>query len=320
VVRGSAALEHPPRRAVLTIGNFDGLHVGHRRILHTVLSRARAQDGEAVVYTFDPHPRKVLQAERAPAMLTTTEQKLELLAEAEIDLVVLEPFTREFATTPAERFVREHVHARVAPVEVYVGYDFHYGRDRAGSMRLLTELGPRLGFAVTIIPEVTIDDLDVSSSRIRERLAAGAVEEAARMLGRPFAVRGRVIAGDRRGRTIGFPTLNLAPENEVIPGLGVYAGRVRLLEAGAGHAAGTRFDAVANVGRRPTFKQDEPPLAEAHLLDFAGDLYGRRVELSFEARLREERRFPSVEALREQIARDADAGRRILAAGAKAPG
>jgi riboflavin kinase/FMN adenylyltransferase len=300
---------------VLTIGNFDGLHIGHRQILRTVIDRAQALDGEAVVYTFDPHPRKVLQAEQAPAMLTTTEQKLELLAAAQIDLVVLEPFTREFATTTAEHFVREHVHARIAPLEVYVGYDFHYGRDRAGSMRLLTELGPRLGFAVTIIPEVTIAGRDVSSSRIRELLAAGDVEEANRMLGRPFAVRGRVVVGDRRGRTLGFPTANLAPESEVMPGLGVYAGHVRLLEEGAGALEkGARVPAVTNVGRRPTFKTDDPPLAEAHLLDFDGDLYGRRVEVSFEARLRAEQRFPSVDALREQIARDVEAGRRLLSA------
>jgi riboflavin kinase/FMN adenylyltransferase len=298
---------------VLTIGNFDGLHIGHRQILRTVTDRAQALDGEAIVYTFDPHPRKVLQADRAPAMLTTTEQKLELLAAAQIDVVVLEPFTVEFAKTPAERFVREHVHARIAPLEVYVGYDFHYGRDRAGSMRLLTELGPRLGFAVTIIPEVTIGGLDVSSSRIRELLAEGEVAQAKQLLGRSFAVRGRVVTGDRRGRGIGFPTVNLAPENEVIPGLGVYAGHVRLLDAGD-PPAGARFAAVSNVGRRPTFKESDPPLAEAHLLDFSGDLYGRRIELTFESRLRSERRFPSVEALRAQIARDVQEGRRLLLA------
>ena len=298
---------------MLTIGNFDGVHVGHRQILRTVVERAQARGGEAVVYTFDPHPRKVLQAEHAPAMLTTTEQKLELLEQAGIDLVVLETFTREFAKIPADRFVREHVHERIDPVEVYVGYDFHYGRDRAGSMRLLTELGPRLGFAVTIIPEVTIAGLDVSSSRIRERLAAGDVEAAHVLLGRPFAVRGRVVEGDRRGRTLGFPTINLAPENEVIPGLGVYAGHVRLLAASGAGADGARLAAVANVGRRPTFKENDPPLAEAHLLDFEGDLYGRRVELTFERRLRAEQRFASVDALREQIARDVAAGRRVLA-------
>ena len=296
---------------MLTIGNFDGLHIGHRQILRTVIDRARARDGEAVVYTFDPHPRKVLQSDRAPSLLTTTEQKLELLAAAQIDLVVLEPFTAAFATTTPESFVREHVHAHVAPLEVYVGYDFHYGRDRAGSMRLLTELGPRLGFAVTIIPEVTIGGRDVSSSRIRELLASGDVEEAKRMLGRSFAVRGSVVAGDRRGHTLGFPTANLAPENEVIPAHGVYAGHVQLLDAGT-PAAGTRFAAVTNVGRRPTFKQDDPALAEAHLLDFSGDLYGRRIEVSFEARLRGEEKFPGADGLRAQIARDVELARQKL--------
>ncbi len=311
MVRGSAALDRSPRRAILTIGNFDGLHIGHRQILRTVIDRARARDGEAVVYTFDPHPRKVLQSDRAPSLLTTTEQKLELLAAAQIDLVVLEPFTAAFATTTAESFVREHVHARVAPLEVYVGYDFHYGRDRAGSMRLLTELGPRLGFAVTIIPEVTIGGRDVSSSRIRELLAAGDVEEAKRMLGRSFAVRGTVVAGDRRGRTLGFPTANLSPENEVVPAEGVYAGHVALLDAGT-PPAGSRFAAVTNVGRRPTFKEDDPALAEAHLLDFRGDLYDRRIELSFEARLRGEQKFPGADALRAQIARDIELARHKL--------
>jgi riboflavin kinase/FMN adenylyltransferase len=298
---------------VLTIGNFDGLHIGHRQILRTVIDRAHARDGEAIVYTFDPHPRQVLQADRAPSLLTTTEQKLELLAAAQIDLVVLEPFTAEFAKTTPEVFVREHVHAHIDPLEVYVGYDFHYGRDRAGSMKLLTELGPRLGFAVTIIPEVTIGGRDVSSSRIRELLAAGDVEEAKRMLGRSFAVRGGVIQGDQRGRTLGFPTANLAPENEVIPAHGVYAGHVELLDAGTPEA-GSRFLAVTNVGRRPTFKENDPALAEAHLLDFEGDLYGRRIEVSFQTRLRGEERFPGPDALRAQIARDVELARRKLSA------
>jgi riboflavin kinase/FMN adenylyltransferase len=293
---------------VLTIGNFDGLHIGHREILRTVIDRARLRDGEAVVYTFDPHPRKVLVPERAPALLTTTDQKLELLAAASIDLVVLEPFTAEFAKTTAERFVRDHVHARIAPLEVYVGYDFHYGRDRAGSMKLLTELGPRLGFAVTILPEVTIGGRDVSSSRIRELVAEGDVDEAKRMLGRPFAVRGTVERGDQRGRTLGFPTANLTPENEVMPAHGVYAGHVRILDDGD-PPAGARFAAVSNVGKRPTFKADDPPLVEAHLIDWSGDLYGRRIEVSFESRLRGEQRFPGPDALKAQIARDVAAAR-----------
>ncbi len=311
VVRGSAALEAPPRRPVLTIGNFDGLHLGHRSILRTVRERAAVVGGDSVVYTFDPHPRCVLQGPRAPGLLTTTEQKLELLEAEGVDLVVLEPFTLEFAKTPPEVFVREYIYRRIDPVEVYVGYDFHYGRDREGSMRLLTELGPHLGFAATIIPEVRIGERDVSSTRIRELLAAGSVAEAAELLGRAFAVRGRVVEGDRRGRTLGFPTVNLDPENEVLPGHGVYAGRLELLDDGA-PPVGSVFGAVANVGKRPTFAQDDPPLAEAHLLDFTGDLYGRRVELRFLARLREERRFPGPEALREQIGRDAAEARRRL--------
>jgi riboflavin kinase/FMN adenylyltransferase len=200
------------------------------------------------------------------------------------------------------------VHARIAPLEVYVGYDFHYGRDRAGSMKLLTELGPRLGFAVTILPEVTIGGRDVSSSRIRELVAEGDVDEAKRMLGRPFAVRGTVARGDQRGRTLGFPTANLAPENEVMPAHGVYAGHVRILDAGE-PPGGARFAAVSNVGKRPTFKEDDPPLVEAHLIDWSGDLYGRRIEVSFESRLRGEQRFPGPDALRAQIARDVAAAR-----------
>jgi riboflavin kinase/FMN adenylyltransferase len=299
---------------VLTIGNFDGVHIGHRAILRTVTDRARALDGEAVVFTFDPHPRKVLQGARAPGLLTTVEQKLELLEAAQIDLVVLEPFTPSFARTSPEAFVRECVHARLAPLEVYVGYDFHFGRDREGSMRTLTELGPRLGFAVTIVPEVTIGSRDVSSSRIRALLGEGEVEEAKLLLGRSYTARGRVVSGDRRGRTLGFPTANLDPETEVLPGLGVYAGRVRLLDVGAPEA-GSCFLAVTNVGRRPTFKADDPPLAEAHLLEFDGDLYGRRIEIAFEARLRGERRFPGPDALRAQIARDVGEARRRLEAG-----
>jgi riboflavin kinase/FMN adenylyltransferase len=312
VVRGSERLAAPPERAVLTIGNFDGLHRGHRAILEIVRTRAAALDGTAVVYTFDPHPRKVLQPDTAPGMLLTLDQKLELLEAAGMDLVVLEPFDAAFARTPPERFVRECIHDRIRPREVYVGYDFHFGKDREGSMRLLTEMGPHLGFSVTVIPEVTVGDRDVNSTRIRTLLAQGEVGEAAELLGRPHAARGRVAPGDRRGRTLGFPTLNLAPESEILPAHGVYAGRVRFLDDGD-PSAGSVFRAVINVGRRPTFGDDDPALAEAHLLDFEGEVYGRAVELSFEHRLREERRFPGPDALREQIARDVEAGRAWLA-------
>jgi len=311
VVRGSKRLAAPPDRAVLTIGNFDGLHRGHRAITEVVRVRAAALEGTAVVYTFDPHPRKVVQPESAPGMLLTLDQKLELLEAAGMDLVVLEPFDAEFARTPPDRFVREWIHERLRPLEVYVGYDFHFGKDREGSMRLLTEMGPHLGFSVTVIPEVTVGDRDVNSTRIRALLAEGDVGEAAELLGRPHAARGRVAHGDRRGRTLGFPTLNLAAESEILPAHGVYAGHVRFLDAGE-PAAGTVVAAVINVGRRPTFGKDDPPVAEAHLLDFEGEVYGRAIEIVFEHRLREERRFPGPDALRAQIARDVEAGRAWL--------
>lgn len=312
IVQGSRTLEKPLERAVLTVGNFDGLHVGHQRIMETVTSRAHALGGQAAVYTFEPHPRKVLQPERAPQLLTTLEQKLELLEQAGVDATVVEPFDHEFAKLPPERFVREILHERIDPLEVYVGYDFRYGRDREGSMRTLTELGPHLGFSVTIVPEVKLGRRDVNSSRIRELLGNGEVGEAALLLGRPYTVRGRVIEGDRRGRTIGFPTLNLDAENEVLPRAGVYAGHVRFLDDGQ-PGAGARFEAVTNVGRRPTFGASDRVLTEAHLLDFSEDVYGRRVEVTFEFALREERRFPGVEALRTQIAADAALARRKLA-------
>lgn len=312
VVHGSDALDRDLESPVLTIGNFDGVHRGHRAIMETVISRARARRGAAVVYTFEPHPRKVLQPGRAPGLLTTLDQKLERLEELGVDAVIVEPFDAEFAALPPERFVREVVHARIRPVEVYVGYDFRFGKDREGSMRLLTELGPHLGFSVTIIPEVTVEGRDVNSTRIRALLEAGRVEETAVLLDRPYTVRGRVVEGDRRGRELGFPTANLALENEIVPAAGVYAGRLRFLDDGE-PAAGGRRAAVTNVGRRPTFQEAGGALvAEAHLLDFAGDVYGRRVELSFEHRLRAEQRFPGVDALKAQIARDVAAARRVL--------
>lgn len=307
---GSAALERPLRRPIVTIGNFDGIHLGHQAILKTVVDRAHDLEGEAVVYTFDPHPRKVLRPEKAPALLTTLEQKLELLDAAGVDVVIVEPFTVAFAGTGADEFVHT-LHERVRPVEVYVGYDFHFGRDREGSMRMLTEVGPRLGFSVTIIPEVTMEDGDVNSTRIRQLLAEGEPERAARMLGRTFTIRGRVVRGDERGRKIGFPTANLDPENELLPAAGVYAGELRPLDAGD-PAAGARLPAVINVGRRPTFEDAVGLVAEAHAIDWSGDLYGRRVELAFAAWLRAERRFPGVDALREQIAQDVEDGRRRL--------
>ena len=308
---GSGSLNRPLQKPIVTVGNFDGLHVGHRAITDTVVARARANGGTAIFYTFNPHPVRVLRPDRAPRLITTHEQKVELLEQAGIDALIVENFDTEFATTTAEKFIREILFGRIQPLEVYVGYDFHFGRDREGSMGLLTELGPKLGFSVTIIPEITIGGSDVNSTRIRKLLTESRVEEAGRMLGRTYSIRGRIVQGDQRGRTVGFPTANLDPENEILPAAGVYAGRFFFIDEGSPER-GAELPAVMNVGTRPTFEGDGRTHAEAHLIDFKGDVYGRHVEMSFLTRLREERRFPDVEALREQIASDVGAARKIL--------
>jgi len=218
----------------------------------------------------------------------------------------------EFSRTSPEVFIRHYLQDNIHPRKVYVGYDFHFGKDRVGSMRMLTELGPSLGFEVTIIPEVRIADSDVNSTRIRSLLAEGQVGDARRFLGRPYAIRGRVISGDQRGQELGFPTANLDPENEILPYEGVYVGVLRFLEgerADQGGWVGQEYRAVVNVGRRPTFKQGESVLVEAHLLDFEGDIYGHRVELAFVRRLRDEQRFPDRNALQRQIERDIESAR-----------
>lgn len=300
-------------RCVLTVGNFDGLHLGHQAIMNKVTERARALEGQAVAYTFEPHPRRVLQPGRSPRLLTTLEQKLELFEAAGVDTALVEPFDLNFAKFPAEDFVREVLHRRIGPVEVYVGYDFRYGKDREGSMRTLVDLGPHLGFSVTIIAEVKLGERDVNSTRIRECLAEGQVQEAAVLLGRSYSVRGLVAPGEQRGRGLGFPTINLDAENEILPAQGVYAGRVRFLEGGPPPAPGPGpWPAVINIGRRPTFEGEGEMRAEAHLLDFDAECYGRRVEIGFEQRLRAEQRFDGPDALAARIARDVEEARAIL--------
>jgi len=300
---GIAGLERQLRCPVLTIGNFDGLHLGHRAIMQTVVERARSLNGEAVVYTFDPHPRKVVRSDRVPRLLTTLAQKRELLEEMGVDVVIVEPFDRDFARLSPEVFIREFIDESIRPKELYVGYDFHFGRDREGSMRLLATLGPRLGFSVTIVPEVTIGKRDVNSTRIRELLSQGDVSEAAILLGRSFRVRGRIVRGAMRGHQIGFPTANLELENEILPAAGVYAGQLHFLDQGEPER-GALLPVVTNVGLRPTFEDGRGLVAESHILDFDGEVYERRVELAFEYRLRPERKFSGIDELREQITRD----------------
>ena len=300
IVRGLGSVPPETRPSAVALGVFDGVHLGHRAILGTALTRARAAGLEAVVCTFDPHPMEVLQPDRAPRPITTLDERLALIGETGVDAVVVLAFTRELASMEPEAFVKDMLLDRLRAREIVVGYNHRFGRGARGDARLLQELADRVGFRAHVVPPMTVEGAAVSSTEIRSALQRGDVTTAARDLGRPYTIAGPVTAGAGRGRTLGFPTANIEAERPVLVARGVYRGRI--------HVDGQQHSTVVNVGVRPTF--GETMLAvEAHLIDFKGDLYGRRVRLDFLERLRDEMRFPSVEELKAQVARDIAAAR-----------
>lgn len=282
---------------MLTLGVFDGLHLGHQLIMQTVVERARAVNAVPTVITFDPHPRAVLHPESAPPLLQTFDQKLEAFRMLGIEQAIVIRFDEQFAQLRAEDFLRDVVRERLQAREVYLGRGFAFGRNREGNIELLKSASGRFGFHADEVAEVRLRGRRISSSRIREMLAAGRVNLARRMLGRPYGVEGRVVRGDERGRTLGFPTANLQPQNRVIPRGGVYV-TATLIE-------GEWRRSVTNVGTRPTFAAREgEPSVETYVMDWNGDLYGDVVRVRFLRRLRDERKFASVAELKAQIDRD----------------
>ncbi len=292
-----------PRGAVATVGNYDGLHLGQRAVVDRVVERAGELGAAAVVVTFEPHPMAVIDPARAPRRISSDGQRERQLAAAGVDVLWVIPFTREFSRRSAEEFVTEFLHARLALRELIVGSRFQFGQGRRGNLGLLERMGRELGFSARGVPELTYDGEPVSSTRIRTALAAGNVELAGELLGRPCALEGSVVAGDRLGRGLGWPTANIAPLTDLYPANGVYATEFQVL------GASRKWDGVTNVGVRPTRTGDGRLHVETYVLDFAGDLYGRRVEVSFLRRLRDERRFSSLEALAAQISADVEAAR-----------
>jgi riboflavin kinase/FMN adenylyltransferase len=280
------------------------LAVSHARLAAETVARARDLGGLAVVLTFDPHPTRVLHPEQAPSTLVTLGQKAELLGALGIDRLAVLPFTRALAGLEAEAFAREVLAGCLGASSVVVGSNFRFGRQRAGDAAALQGFGAALGFEVRTVEPVLDGALPISSTRIRSALAAGDVAEASRLLGRRFFVDGTVVAGDGRGRAIGVPTANVAPDNETLPAAGVYACRLAIGDEPA-------RPAVANQGRRPTFGEG-PPRLEVHVLDFDRDLYGVPVRVHFDARLRDERRFASSEELVRQIREDVARARQVL--------
>lgn len=306
VVRGHRAAGLATGGAV-ALGNFDGVHKGHQELVSRAIRHARSVSGPAVAFTFEPHPTRVLAPALAPPLILPLEHRLELLEEAGLDAVVLEPFTTELAKVSAESFVREVLWSELKVKVAVVGYNFTFGHRRQGNPEVLRALGVDLGFTVDVVSPVEVQGMQCSSTKIRELILEGNMGGAALLLGRAFSVRGTVIHGNHRGRLLGFPTANVSAPVELFPRLGVYAARVRRLDV-PGQPV---LPAVVNVGRAPTFGAG-PVTVEAHVLDFQGDLYGQRIEVSFIKHLRDECRFDGPEALKAGIAADVAAARQVL--------
>jgi len=296
----------PPRwhNPVLALGNFDGLHRGHAKILDRVRRRAGERGGTPAAMTFDPHPPRVVRPDKAPPLLMTTAQRLEALGRAGMQGVAVVRFTHEMSRWDPETFVRTVLVEWLHVVEVWVGANFLFGHDRAGTFTVLRGLGTRYGFRAEKIDPVRYKDFVVRSTRIRRLVGEGRVDEAGALLGHHYFLDGTVVRGARRGREIGFPTANLQTANELLPPAGVYATTASV--------DGIEYPSVTNVGMRPTFGDVDRLQVETHLLDGARDLYDVNLRLSFVQRLRDERRFADVDALRAQIEADCRAARRLF--------
>lgn len=305
VLRAIPELSGVPGPLYLAIGVFDGVHLGHRAVIERALADASSGGGTAVVVTFDPHPVRVLRPAQAPRLLTSTAHKLRLIRALGVPRQLVIPFDHAFAAMPPAEFVRALAEAAQPLREICVGFEWSFGRNRAGNLALLEQLGAKLGFAEVGVPAVTIGGEIVSSTLIRRAVERGELALAAQMLGHSYTILGTVVAGQRLGRTLGFPTANLSAHNEQFPPDGVYA-----VECQRGDQ---RLRGVANIGVRPTLAQaGGERLLEVHLFDFDADLYGEDLEVTFRRHLRPELKFPNLEALRAQIARDADAARAVF--------
>jgi len=304
VIRGVENIPGPFKEAVLTIGNFDGVHRGHQEIFHRVVERARDMNGTAIVFTFEPHPLRVVRPGAGPPLITLYEQKVELVERYGIDVLICAEFTMDFARTSAREFIAGLLVERIGMKEIMVGYDWAFGRNREGDINFLLKMGQELGFQVCVLGPYAVGGTPVSSTRVRQVVVGGDVAEAARLLGRPYQVKGRVIRGrDRGGKLLGIPTANLKLVDELWPKPGVYAVTVE--------HGGRTLPGVANIGRNPTFGENELSV-ETHILDFSGDVYDQVIRLNFIARLRDEKRFEGPQALAAQIAADIEQSRQIL--------
>lgn len=292
---------------VVSIGNFDGVHIGHQAILRRLMQEAHKRQGTAIVVTFYPHPLAVLRPKQGPPLICSLREKLLLFSSLGVQKILLQRFTSTFAQLSPEEFVRSYVSEALGAEKVIVGHNVSFGRNRTGTAETLHQLGSTYGFETEIVGPIKIDGQEVSSTLVRKLLSSGDVSSVSRFLGRRFAVSGRVVKGFQRGRTVGFPTANLLPREDLLLPNGVYA---VMVDIGSQEVPG-----VANIGFNPTFGAERRTL-EAHLFDFSGDLYGKRLSVDFVERLRGEQKFSSVDKLVNQIQEDAARARTLLSASA----
>lgn len=291
-----------PGPLFLAIGVFDGVHLGHRAVIERALGDAKTAGGTAVVATFDPHPLRVLRPEKAPRILTSTPHKLRLICALGVEYLLVLPFSREFSETEPEKFLHDLAVAGRPLQKICVGHEWCFGKNRAGNLALMAEIGRKFGFEEVGVPAVQIGGEVASSTLIRNAIEAGDLERASQFLGREYAILGTVVRGDGIGRKLGFPTANLSAHNEQFPPNGVYAVDIQ--------RNGTKFRGVANIGVRPTVANASGErLLEVYLFDFDGDLYGEDLEVTFRRFLRSEQKFPSLEALKAQIAADVESAK-----------
>lgn len=291
------------KSSIVTIGNFDGVHIGHQKVLNAVRKRAKKLKLPSILYTFEPHPVKVIAPHKSLLLLTTPEEKIELIKAFGMDYLILARFTKEFASQHPKKFVEDVLVRQLKAKEVWVGHDYAFGKGKKGTIKYLKGLGKKYGFKVYIISACKRTGIIVSSSKIREYVKDGRVREAAKFLGRPYSISGKVVKGRNIGRHLGFPTANIEIHNELIPKDGIYAARVLL--------GNKIYKGAANIGFAPTFHTKKRSV-EVHIIGFNGNIYGKKVKMEFIERLRGEKTFKSAKELATQIKKDVEEVKKIL--------
>lgn len=303
IIRGTANLKKKFNTPVITIGNFDGIHLGHQKILKDVKRRSSELKGDSIVYTFEPHPLNILFPHKKVPLITSFSEKIKLIEESGIDIVICEDFTPEYANLSPRQFVKDILLDKIGVKAVFVGHDYAFGKGRKGNIDTLKQLGEELVFEVHVVDAVKVDAILVSSTKIRDTIQKGDVKKVAGFLGRSYSISGKVEKGKNRGKGLGFPTANLKSVEEICPKPGIYAVHVSYRDQ--------PYQGVVNIGFNPTFK-DKTLSIEVYILEFNKDIYDEYIKISFVERLRDEKAFDSPEALVEQIKKDVEMAREIL--------